>query len=192
MGDSFWMYLSDTIIIQGAHCKALWAPIQEMLTLLHAQPADIMQNMLMSDGTANANMGEYCNEMDWTISYIYNKMFHWKNHNTCCFYWSIGPAMSRARNTITRPIVTWNILSTSSITFSSPTFSLCSICHIWVHLRCHKSFCRHLSHHLSPTLMVHLKTIHASPQWKTRRLIGPSLISVPALREFFFRIVNKV
>jgi hypothetical protein len=35
-----------------------------MLTLLHAQPADIMQNVLMSEGTADGNMGEYHNEMD--------------------------------------------------------------------------------------------------------------------------------
>jgi hypothetical protein len=30
-----------------------------MLTLLHAQPADIMQNMLMSEGTADADTGKY-------------------------------------------------------------------------------------------------------------------------------------
>jgi hypothetical protein len=37
---------------------------QEIWTLLHAQPTDIMQNVLMSDGTADATMGEYHNEMD--------------------------------------------------------------------------------------------------------------------------------
>jgi hypothetical protein len=37
---------------------------QEILTLLHAQPADIMQNVLMSEGITDANMGEYHNEMD--------------------------------------------------------------------------------------------------------------------------------
>jgi hypothetical protein len=51
-------------IIQDAHCKALRASNQEILTLLHAQPADIMQNVLMSEGTADADMGKYCYEMD--------------------------------------------------------------------------------------------------------------------------------
>jgi hypothetical protein len=37
---------------------------QEILTLQHAQPADIMQNVLMSEGLADAAMGEYHNEMD--------------------------------------------------------------------------------------------------------------------------------
>ncbi len=70
MGDSFRMYLHNTRIIQDAHRKALQVSNQDILTRLHTQPTDIMQNMLMSEGTANANMGEYYNEMDWTISYI--------------------------------------------------------------------------------------------------------------------------
>jgi hypothetical protein len=67
MGDSFQMYLRDTRIIQNAHRKALRASNQEILTLLHAQPADIMQNVLMSEGTSNADMGKYYDEMDQTI-----------------------------------------------------------------------------------------------------------------------------
>ncbi len=59
MGDSFRTYLRITRIIQDAHCEALWASNQEILTLLQAQPADIMQNVLMSEGTADADMGEY-------------------------------------------------------------------------------------------------------------------------------------
>jgi hypothetical protein len=51
-------------IIQDAHCKALQASNQDILTLLHTRPADIMQNVLMSEGTAYADMGEYYNEMD--------------------------------------------------------------------------------------------------------------------------------
>jgi hypothetical protein len=58
------MYFRDTKIIQDAHCEALQASNQENLTLLHAQPTGIMQNVLMSEGTANANMGKYYNEMD--------------------------------------------------------------------------------------------------------------------------------
>jgi hypothetical protein len=58
------MYLQDTRIIQDAHHKALRESNQEILTLLHAQPTDIMQNVLMSEGTTDTNMGEYHNEMD--------------------------------------------------------------------------------------------------------------------------------
>jgi hypothetical protein len=58
------MYLRDMRIMQDAHRKALQASNQENLTLLHAQPADIMQNVLMSEGTADADMDEYYHEMD--------------------------------------------------------------------------------------------------------------------------------
>ena len=64
MGDSFQMYLHDTRIIQNSHSETLQASNQEILTLLHAQPADIMQNVLTSEGTADADMGEYHGEMD--------------------------------------------------------------------------------------------------------------------------------
>jgi hypothetical protein len=64
MGDSFWMYLHDTRIIQDVHHKALQASNQEILTLLHAQRTDIMQSGLRSEGTADAYVGEYYNEMD--------------------------------------------------------------------------------------------------------------------------------
>jgi hypothetical protein len=59
MGGSFRMYLCDTRIIQDAHREVLQALNQENLTLLHAQPADIMQNVLMSEGTTDADMGKY-------------------------------------------------------------------------------------------------------------------------------------
>ncbi len=55
------MYLRDTRIIQDTHCKALRASNQEILTLLEAQPADIMQNVLTSEGTPDADMGKYYN-----------------------------------------------------------------------------------------------------------------------------------
>ncbi len=42
----------------------LYKSNQEILTLLHAQPADIMQNILMSEGTPDADMGKYYDEMD--------------------------------------------------------------------------------------------------------------------------------
>jgi hypothetical protein len=53
-----------TYTTQHAHRKALRASNQENLTLLHAQLADIMQNMLMSEGTADADMGKYYDEID--------------------------------------------------------------------------------------------------------------------------------
>jgi hypothetical protein len=65
MGDSFGMFLCNMRIIQDAHRKALQASNQEILTLLHAQPTDIMQNVLISEGTADAHMGKYYDEMDW-------------------------------------------------------------------------------------------------------------------------------
>jgi hypothetical protein len=52
------MYLCDTRVIQDVHCKALPASMQEILNLLAAQPADIIQNALMSEGTVDANMGK--------------------------------------------------------------------------------------------------------------------------------------
>jgi hypothetical protein len=64
MGDSFQMYLCNTRIIQDAHREAMQALNKEILTLLHAQPDDIIQNVLISEGTADADMDEYYNEMD--------------------------------------------------------------------------------------------------------------------------------
>jgi hypothetical protein len=54
----------EEIILKKAHCKALRASNQEILILFYAQPTDIMQNVLMSKGTADATMDEYHNEMD--------------------------------------------------------------------------------------------------------------------------------
>jgi hypothetical protein len=103
IGDSFWMYLHDRRIIQDAHCKALRASNRNILTLLHAQPADVMQNMLMSEGTADANVGEYYNKMDWSILiFMTNDSLH-KIIILVTFYQSIRPAMSRAQNAITLP-----------------------------------------------------------------------------------------
>jgi hypothetical protein len=70
MGGSFRRYLDNTRIIHNAHCKALQASHQEILTLLHAQPTDIMENMLMSEGTADANMGKYYDEMN-LLAFLY-------------------------------------------------------------------------------------------------------------------------
>jgi hypothetical protein len=47
--------------------------MQEIFNLLAAQPADIIQNTLMSEGTVNGNMCEYHNDMDFT-THIYHKI----------------------------------------------------------------------------------------------------------------------
>ena len=39
-------------------------PLTGKVTLLHTQLADIMQNVLLSEVTADANMGECYNEID--------------------------------------------------------------------------------------------------------------------------------
>ena len=65
-------------IIQDAHREAWWVSNQEILTLLHAQPANIMQNVLMSEGTADADMGEYYDDLDRTNLMFIIKMIHWK------------------------------------------------------------------------------------------------------------------
>jgi hypothetical protein len=72
------MYLHNTRIIQDTHHKALQASNQEILTLLHAQPTEIMQNVLMSEGTADADMGEYHDEMDQIafVIFITNNSLH--------------------------------------------------------------------------------------------------------------------
>ncbi len=49
--------------LNKAHHKALRASNQGISTLLHTQPTDIMQNVLMSEGKADANMGDCHYEM---------------------------------------------------------------------------------------------------------------------------------
>ncbi len=64
LGDSLCMYLCDTRVIQGVHHKVLRLSMEEIFNLLAAQPADIIQNTLMSEGTVDTNMGKYHNNMD--------------------------------------------------------------------------------------------------------------------------------
>jgi hypothetical protein len=58
------MHLCSTTVIQDAHQEALRASLLEILDLLAAQPADILQNALMSEGTVNGDMGKYHDDMD--------------------------------------------------------------------------------------------------------------------------------
>ena len=66
MGDSFWMYLRDTRIIQDQHREALRALSEEVMDLVSKLPDDILCLSIMSDGTAGNedDMGEYHDDMD--------------------------------------------------------------------------------------------------------------------------------
>jgi hypothetical protein len=66
MGDSFWMYLRDTCVIQDQHRKALQALSEEFMDLVSALPDNILYLSVMSDGTAGNkdDMGEYHDDMD--------------------------------------------------------------------------------------------------------------------------------
>ncbi len=65
MGNSFWMYLHDTHVIQDQHCKALRASSKEVMDLISVLPADILHLSTMSKGTGDKdNMGVYHDDMD--------------------------------------------------------------------------------------------------------------------------------
>ncbi len=65
MGNSFWMYLCDTWIIQDQNCEALWASSEEVMDLINALPAKIIHLSSMSNGTGDADdMGVYHDNMD--------------------------------------------------------------------------------------------------------------------------------
>ncbi len=65
MGDSYRMYLRDTLVIQNQHRKALWALSKEVMDLISMLPADILHLSTMSEGTSDEDdMGVYHNDMD--------------------------------------------------------------------------------------------------------------------------------
>jgi hypothetical protein len=65
MGDSFWMYLRDTRVIQDQHREALRALSEEVMDLNSALPADILCLSTMSEGTGDKDdMGVYHDDMD--------------------------------------------------------------------------------------------------------------------------------
>ncbi len=65
MGDSFWMYLRNTCIIQDQHREALRASSEEVMDLVSALPDDILHLSIMSDGTGDEDdMGVYHDDMD--------------------------------------------------------------------------------------------------------------------------------
>ncbi len=64
LGDSFRMYLRDTVIIQHQHVDALLAALQEVMDLISALPMDIIALSTMTEGIDNPDMHEYADEMD--------------------------------------------------------------------------------------------------------------------------------
>ncbi len=65
LGDSFRMYLQDTLAIQLQHVDALREASREIMDLISALPADVIAlSISMTDGTTNPDMNEYAEEMD--------------------------------------------------------------------------------------------------------------------------------
>ncbi len=65
LGDSFRMYLQDTLAIQLQHVDALREASREVMDLVNALPADVIAlSISMTVGTTNPDMNEYADEMD--------------------------------------------------------------------------------------------------------------------------------
>jgi hypothetical protein len=65
LGDSFRMYLRDTLAIQLQHVDALREASREVMDLISALPADVIAlSISMTDSTTDPDMNEYANEMD--------------------------------------------------------------------------------------------------------------------------------
>jgi hypothetical protein len=65
LGDSFRMYLRDTLAIQLQHVDALWEASREVMDLISALPADVIAlSISMTNGTTDPDMNKYANEMD--------------------------------------------------------------------------------------------------------------------------------
>ncbi len=64
LGDSFCMYLRDTLVIQQQHVDALQSASQEVLNLISALPEDVIALSTINDGMADPNTSKYTDEMD--------------------------------------------------------------------------------------------------------------------------------
>ena len=65
LGDSFRMYLRDTLAIQLQHINALRKALQEVIDLISPLPMDIITlSISMTDGTNDLDMNEYADKMD--------------------------------------------------------------------------------------------------------------------------------
>ncbi len=64
LGDSFRMYLQDTLAIQLQHIDALREASREVMDLISALPVDVIAlSILMTEGTNDPDMNKYANEM---------------------------------------------------------------------------------------------------------------------------------
>jgi hypothetical protein len=84
LGDSFRMYLQDTLAIQLQHVDALLKALREVMDLISALPVDVIAlSTSMTDGTTDPDMNEYANEMDLsfdqTISLLLLLIIYEKN-----------------------------------------------------------------------------------------------------------------
>jgi hypothetical protein len=65
LGDSFRMYLRNTLAIQLQHVDALREALREVMDLINALLAHVIAlSISMTNGTTNPDMNEYANEMD--------------------------------------------------------------------------------------------------------------------------------
>ena len=65
LGDSFRMYLQDTLAIQLQHVDALREASWEIMDLISALPTDVIAlSTSMTDGTNDPDMNEYSDKMD--------------------------------------------------------------------------------------------------------------------------------
>jgi hypothetical protein len=65
LGDSFRMYLRDTLAIQLQHVNALCKASREVMDLISALPTDIIaMSISMTDGTNDPDRNKYANKMD--------------------------------------------------------------------------------------------------------------------------------
>jgi hypothetical protein len=65
LGDSFRMYLQDTLAIQLQHVDALCEASWEVMDLINALPVDVIAlSISMIDGTTVPDMNKYADEMD--------------------------------------------------------------------------------------------------------------------------------
>jgi hypothetical protein len=65
LGDSFRMYLRDTLAIQLQHVDALREASREVMDLIDALPADVIAlSISTANGTTDPDMNEYADEMD--------------------------------------------------------------------------------------------------------------------------------
>ncbi len=65
LGDSFRMYLQDTLAIQHQHADALHEASREVMDLISALPMDVIAlSTSMTNGTTDLDMNEYADEMD--------------------------------------------------------------------------------------------------------------------------------